>query len=109
MSDREGLISSKQSIHGTHTHACKQIHERLQPHDDDTQRLTFESPKNDLLKWHYRLRYLPLKLIKAMAEVGLLPKNLAKAQIPKCEGCMFAAVTKNTWLSKGKNNSGQFG
>ena len=27
-----------------------------------------------------------------MAEVGLLPKNLAKAPIPKCTGCMFAAT-----------------
>ena len=52
---------------------------------------------------------MSFKLIKAMAEVVLLPNNLAKDPIPKCEGCMFAAMTNNTWLSKGKNNSGQFG
>ena len=44
-----------------------------------------------------------------MAEVGLLPKNLAKAPTPKCTGCMFAATTKKPWRSKGKNTSGQVG
>ena len=44
-----------------------------------------------------------------MAEVGLLPKNLAKAPIPKCDGCMFAAMTKNPWRSKGRSTSVQVG
>ena len=50
MYDREGGISSKQSPHGTHTHACKQVHERLQPHVEDSQRLDVVSPQADLLK-----------------------------------------------------------
>ena len=90
MSDREGLISSKRSPHGTHTHACKKSHDNLQPHADNAQRLMVEYPQADLLRWHYRLRNLSFKLIKSMAEVGLLPKKLAKAPIPKCTGCMFA-------------------
>ena len=44
MSDQEGVISSKQSPHVTHTHARKQVHENLQPHADDAQRLTVKSP-----------------------------------------------------------------
>ena len=44
-----------------------------------------------------------------MAEVGLPPKKLAKAPIPKCAGCMFAAMTKKPWHSKGKNTCGQVG
>ena len=41
--------------------------------------------------------------------MGLLPKNLAKAPIPKCAVCMFAAITKKPWRSKGRNTSGQVG
>ena len=71
VSDREGVISSKRSPHGTHTHACEQSHENLQPHADDAQRPTVESPQADLLRWHCRLGHFSFKLIKAMAEVGL--------------------------------------
>ena len=109
MSDQERVISSKQSPHGTHTHACKQAHEHLQPHADDAQRLTVESPQDDLLMWHYRLGHFFFKIIKAMAEVGLLTKKLAKVTIPKCAGCMFFATTKKPWRSKGRNAGGQIG
>ena len=109
MYDREGVISFKRSPHGTHTHACEQSHENLQPHADDSQRLMVESPQADLLRWHYRLRHLSFKLIKAMEEVGLLTKKLAKALIPKCAGCMFAAMTKKPWRTKGRNTGGQVG
>ena len=44
-----------------------------------------------------------------MAEVGLLPKKLAKAPIHKCVGCMFAAMTKKPWRTKGGNTGGQVG
>ena len=109
MSDREGVISSKGSPHGTHIHACEQSHENIQSHADDAQRLTVESPQADLLRWHYRLGHLSFKLIKAMAELGLLPKKLAKAPILKCVGCMFAAMTKKPWRTKGRNTGGQVG
>ena len=109
ISDRKGLLSSKRSPHGTHTHACEQSHENLQPHADDAQRLTVESPQADLLRWNYRLGHFSFKLIKVMAEVGLLPKKLAKAPIPKCAGCMFAAMTKKPWRTKGRNNGDQVG
>ena len=92
-----------------HTHACEKSHENLQPHDDDAQILTVETPQADLLRWHYRLRHLSFKFIKTMAEVGILPKKLAKAPIPKCAGCMFAAMTKNPWSTKGRNTGGQVG
>ena len=41
--------------------------------------------------------------------MGLLPKKLAKAPIPKCAGCMFAAMTKKPWRTKGRNTGGQVG
>ena len=91
------------------THACKQVHKRLQPHSDYSQRLTVESPQADLLSWKYRLFHLSFKFIKAIAEVGLLPKNLTKSPIPDCAGCIFAAMTKKPWQSKGKNTVGRVG
>ena len=42
-------------------------------------------------------------------EVFLLPKNMDKAPIPKCVGCMFSAMTKKPWSSKGNNTGGQVG
>ena len=109
MSDREGVILSKQSPHGKQTHAREQSHEHLQPHADNSQRLNVESPQADLLRWHYCLGHLSFKLIKAMAEVGLLPNKLAKAPIPKCAGCMFAAMKKKPWRTKGRNTGDQVG
>ena len=76
MSDREGVISSKQSPHGTHNHACEQAHKHLQPHADYAQILAVKSTQADLLRWHYRLGHLSFKLINAMADVGLQTKKL---------------------------------
>ena len=44
-----------------------------------------------------------------MVELVLLPKNLAKAPIPRFSCCIFAAMTKKPWLSKGSNTGGQVG
>ena len=88
---------------------CKKPHERLQTHADDAQRLTVDYQQADFIRWHYLLYHLYFKLIKAMEEVGLLPKNLVKAPIPKCAGGMFAVMTKKPWCSKGKNTGGQVG
>ena len=109
MSDQEGVKSSILSPHGTHTYAFGKLHERLQRNAEDTQRLTVESPQAKLLRWDYCLRHLSFKIINTMAEVGLLPKNLDKAPIPKCADCMFSATTKKPWRSKGNNTGGQVG
>ena len=99
MYDWEGVKSSKQSPHGTHTHMCDQVHNhghaRLHPYAYNSQILTVEYPQYELLRWHYRLGHLSLNLIKAMVYIGLLPNKIYKAPIPKCAGCMFAAMTKN--------------
>ena len=92
-----------------HTHVCKQVHKRLQTHSENAQSLTVESLLFDLLRCHYRLGNLSLKLIKAMVEVVLLTKDLIKAPIPKYTGCIFSAMIKKPWCSKGNNNGGQVG
>ena len=109
MSHSERVISTKRSPRGTYTHACEQSHENLQPYADDAQRITVESQQADLLRWHYHIGHLSFKIIKAMAEVGLLPKKLAKALVPKYVGCMFATIIKKPWRTKGRNTCGQVG
>ena len=44
-----------------------------------------------------------------MVEVVLLTKDLIKAPIPKYTGCIFSAMIKKPWCSKGNNNGGQVG
>ena len=68
MSDREGGHPSKQSRHGTHTSECSHAHgsTHLQPHADDAERLTVESPQADLLRWHY----LPRVSLSASSACG---------------------------------------
>ena len=84
-------------------------HARLQPHDENAQRLTVESPQAHLLRWHYRLGHLSFNLIKEILVVGLMPKKLAEDLIPKYAGCMFAGMTNEPWHSKGKKADGQIG
>ena len=38
-----------------------------------------------------------------------MPKKLAKAPIPKCAGCMFAAMKKKPWRTKGRSTGGKVG
>ena len=41
--------------------------------------------------------------------MGLIPKNMTKALIPKSAGCMFSAMNKKPWRSKGKDIGGKVG
>ena len=111
--DQDGGESYKQSQNCMHTHMCQHSHEHshahLHPHDENLVILTVEYPQANFLRWHYRLGHLYFNLIKAMSEVGLLTNNLVKLPVPKCEGCIFATMTKKPWHTKGKNIGGQVG
>ena len=52
MYDQEGVKSYKWSTHGTHTHACNQVHEDFQPYADGLQRLTVDYPQAELMRWN---------------------------------------------------------
>jgi hypothetical protein len=49
----------------------------LRPHD---------AHSHSLLEWHIRLGHLSIKHIQALAEIGKLPKVLAKCKVPLCTG-----------------------
>jgi hypothetical protein len=62
----------------------------------------------ELLRWHYRLGHLPFSKLKALAEVGGIPKRLAKVKPPTCAGCLFGAMTKVPWRTKSPSNKEVF-
>lgn len=59
------------------------------------------SDKGKLLKYHYRLGYLPYYCkFKQMLRAGIIPSRLAKVTPPKCATCMFDKLTKWDWRTK---------
>lgn len=81
-----------------------------------------------LLRWHYRLGHLSFKRIKLLVTLGILPRRLVLAVIPKCAGCLCGAIWEdfrgdeegsipnrhkrlhmlvNTWLGINSNPIGQ--
>jgi hypothetical protein len=72
-------------------------------HDD--QHYSAEDPQAELIRWHYRLGHLPFPRLKILAETGQIPKRLAKVIPPRCAGCLFGAMTKVPWRTKGKQDT----
>ncbi len=52
------------------------------------------------MQWHYPLGHLSFPKLKALAELGEIPKRLANVKPPKCAGCIFGAMTKVAWKGK---------
>jgi hypothetical protein len=74
--------------------------------DEDLEKLSWQDPQTEMLTWHYRLGHLSFRRIKRMAELGILPRKLAQVNPPKCDGCLFGAMTKKHWRNKGKSPKG---
>jgi hypothetical protein len=66
--------------------------------------LAAANPQAELMHWHYRLGHLPFSKLKLLAQLGEIPKRLAKVVAPKCAGCIFAAMTKVPWKGKEKQH-----
>jgi hypothetical protein len=62
--------------------------------------LAAANPQAELMRWHYRLGHLSFPKLKTLAELGEIPKRLAKVVPPKCAGCIFGAMTKVAWKGK---------
>ena len=59
----------------------------------------------ELMRWHYRLGHEPFARLKSLAENGEIPKRLACIRPPRCAGCLYGAMTKVPWRSKGQRDS----
>ena len=60
-----------------------------------------------LMQWHFQLGHLPLNQLKELAKNGEIPKKLVKTMLPWCAGCLFGAMTKVPWQTKGSNTGQQ--
>ena len=67
------------------------------------------APNNqaELMWWHYRLGHAPFAHLKSLAANGEIPSRIARVRPPRCAGCLYGAMTKVPWRSKGQRNSTQ--
>lgn len=61
---------------------------------DEEDRLEQMTSTTELLLNHYRFGHISFHKLQAMAEKGILPKRLARCNIPTCSACMYAKATK---------------
>jgi hypothetical protein len=66
---------------------------------EDTELAVFNE-KAELMQWHHRLSHLGFPKLKQLALNGKIPKKLANVAPPKCDGCLFGAMTKILWHCK---------
>ncbi|KAI2507331.1 hypothetical protein MHU86_7051 [Fragilaria crotonensis] len=61
-----------------------------------------EKPAAEFLRWHHKLNHMSGAKMQSMAKCGLLPKKLAKCQIPACTSCLYGKATRRPWRTKPK-------
>ena len=66
---------------------------------DEEERQT-ENTAAEFLRIHQQLGHISPKRIQRLARLGMLPKRLAKCQIPACTACIYGKATKRPWRSK---------
>ena len=71
---------------------------------DDEELMSATTIKGELLRWHYRLGHLSFNKLQALAKLRVLPYKLSSIRPPKCACCMYGAMTKKPWRSKGSAN-----
>lgn len=53
-----------------------------------------------MMVMHHKFGHIPFKRIVRMAEMGLLPKRLAKCAIPPYQSCIYGKLTRRPWRTK---------
>jgi hypothetical protein len=72
--------------------------------EDEDEPLTAENPQAKLLWWHYRLGHLSFACLRILALLGTIPQKLLTVKAPKCAGCMYGAMTRQPWRTRGTQN-----
>ena len=70
--------------------------------DYDQELLETYHPQEELLIWNHRLGHLPFSNIKILYLLRINPKRIYNSNPPKCEGCIYGAMTNHPWLTKEK-------
>ena len=61
-----------------------------------------QSPMTELLRWHQALGHVSMTKLQRMAEHGILPKRLAKCEVPMCTSCLYGKAVRRSWRNKPK-------
>ncbi len=76
--------------------------------EDEEFYLAATNNQTKLMRWHYCLGHLSFPKLKLLAKNGEIPCRLAKIPPPKCDGCLFGAMTKLPWCGKESKSSHKF-
>jgi hypothetical protein len=58
-----------------------------------------------LLAWHHQYGHIPMRKLEEMTKQGILPRQLAKCNVPTCSACLFARATKCPWRGKTRRDA----
>lgn len=70
--------------------------------EDEEDTAVQENPVAEFLRWHHKLNHMSAAKMQSMAKRGLLPKKLAKCQVPTCTSCLYGKATRRPWRTKPK-------
>jgi hypothetical protein len=79
----DGPQTSKQATHPT-----------LVEDEEDDVRMSKKPTVAEFLRWYHRLNHIPMNKMQQMARLGLLPKRLARCQVPACTSCLYGKATR---------------
>ena len=60
------------------------------------------TPTSELLRIHHALGHLSMRKLQTMAKQGIIPRRLAKCQVPLCSSCLYGKATRRPWRIKPK-------
>ena len=70
--------------------------------EDEEDTAFHEKPAAEFLRWHHKLNHMSAAKMQSMAKRGVLPKILARCQIPACTSCLYEKATRRPWRTKPK-------
>ena len=53
-----------------------------------------------LLRWHHCFNHISFAKLQQMARRGIIPKALAKCDVPICSACLYGKATRRAWRTK---------
>ena len=54
----------------------------------------------ELLRYHHQFGHASFAKLQNMAKQNIIPRRLAKCQVPTCSACLFAKATRRQWRNK---------
>jgi hypothetical protein len=68
--------------------------------EDEEDTSVRDNPAAEFLRWHHKLNHMSAAKMQGMARQGLLPKKLAKCQVPTCTSCLYGRATRRPLRTK---------